>query len=41
MSEARHPLTIRDRFASGTSDRVQDMFALAPPDIERLLGMLH
>jgi phytoene dehydrogenase-like protein len=36
---ARHLLSICDRFAPGTSDLVQDMFVLAPPDIERHFGI--
>ncbi len=36
---ARHLLSICDRFAPGTSDLVEDMFVLAPPDIERHFGI--
>ncbi|MBC7173676.1 MAG: NAD(P)/FAD-dependent oxidoreductase, partial [Polyangiaceae bacterium] len=36
---ARHLLSICDRFAPGTSELVEDTFALAPPDIERHFGM--
>jgi phytoene dehydrogenase-like protein len=35
----RHLLSICDRFAPGTSDLVEDTFALAPPDIERHFGI--
>jgi len=38
---ARHLLSIADRFAPGTSDRVVDMMVLAPPDIERRFGIRH
>ena len=34
-----HLLSICDRFAPGTSDLVVDVFALAPPDIERHFGI--
>ncbi len=34
-----HLLSICDRFAPGTSDLVDDVFALAPPDIERHFGI--
>ena len=36
---ARQLLSICDRFAPGTSDLVEDMFVLAPPDIERHFGI--
>jgi phytoene dehydrogenase-like protein len=35
----KHLLSICDRFAPGTSDLVEDTFALAPPDIERHFGI--
>jgi phytoene dehydrogenase-like protein len=35
----QHLLAICDRFAPGTSDLVVDVFALAPPDIERHFGI--
>lgn len=35
----KHLLSICDRFAPGTSDLVDDVFALAPPDIERHFGI--
>lgn len=38
---ARHLLSIADRFAPGTSDRVQDMFILHPQRIESYFGMSH
>ena len=34
-----HLLSICDRFAPGTSQRVDDVFALAPPDIEEHFGI--
>ncbi len=36
---ARHLLSICDRFAPGTSDLVEEMMILAPPDIERHFGI--
>lgn len=38
---ARHLLSIADRFAPGTSDRVQDMFILHPRKIESYFGMTY
>jgi len=38
---ARHLLSIADRFAPGTSDRVADMFILHPQKIESYFGMRH
>jgi phytoene dehydrogenase-like protein len=35
----KHLLSICDRFAPGTSDRVVDVFALPPPKIERHFGI--
>ena len=36
---ADHVIGIADRFAPGTADAVADVFALAPPDIERHFGI--
>jgi phytoene dehydrogenase-like protein len=36
---AAHVIGIADRFAPGTADAVADVFALAPPDIERHFGI--
>lgn len=36
-----HLLSICDRFAPGTSDCVEDVFALPPPMIESYFGMTH
>lgn len=36
---ALHAIEIADRFAPGTADAVADVFALAPPDIERHFGI--
>lgn len=35
----KHLLSICDRFAPGTSDRVEDVFALTPPKIEQHFGI--
>src|SRR5690606_3641523 len=38
---ARHLLSIADRFAPGTSDRVVDMMVLHPQKIERYFGISY